>query len=52
MAQVQDIISNATTELKKRNIQSPRLDAEILLSTVLKSNRLDLVLKKNQNINL
>jgi uncharacterized protein (UPF0128 family) len=52
MAQVQDIISNATIELKKRNIQSARLDAEILLSTVLKSNRLDLVLKKNQNINL
>ena len=52
MAQVQEIISNATTELKKRNIQSARLDAEILLSTVLKSNRLDLVLKKNQNINL
>ena len=52
MAQVQEIISNATTELKKRNIQSARLDAEILLSTVLKSNRLDLILKKNQNINL
>jgi release factor glutamine methyltransferase len=52
MAQVQDIISNATIELKKKNIQSARLDAEILLSTVLKSNRLDLVLKKNQNINL
>jgi release factor glutamine methyltransferase len=52
MAQVQEIISNATIELKKRNIQSARLDAEILLSAVLKSNRLDLVLKKNQNINL
>ena len=52
MAQVQEIISNATRELKKRNIQSARLDAEILLSTVLQSNRLDLVLKKNQNINL
>src|SRR5210317_420104 len=52
MAQVQDIISNATIELKKKNIQSARLDDEILLSTVLKSNRLDLVLKKNQNINL
>ena len=52
MAQVQEIISNATTELKKRNIQSARLDAEILLSTVLQSNRLDLFLKKNQNINL
>ena len=52
MAQVKEIISNATTELKKRNIQSARLDAEILLSTVLQSNRLDLVLKKNQNINL
>ena len=52
MAQVQEIISNATRELKKRNIQSARLDAEILLSTVLQSNRLDLFLKKNQNINL
>ena len=52
MAQVKEIISNATTELKKRNIQSARLDAEILLSTVLQSNRLDLFLKKNQNINL
>ena len=51
MVQVKDIISNATIELKKKNIQSARLDAEILLSTVLKSNRLDLVLKKNQNIN-
>ena len=52
MTQVQEIISKATTELKKRNIQSARLDAEILLSTVLQSNRLDLILKKNQNINL
>ena len=52
MALVQEIISKATTELKKRNIQSARLDAEILLSTVLQSNRLDLILKKNHNINL
>jgi len=52
MTQVQEIISKATIELKKRNIQSARLDAEILLSTVLQSNRLDLILKKNQNINL
>ena len=52
MTQVQEIISKATTELKKRNIQSARLDAEILLSTVLQSNRLDLILKKNHNINL
>ena len=51
MVQVKDIISNATIELKKKNIQSARLDAEILLSSVLKSNRLDLVLKKNQKIN-
>ena len=52
MALVQEIISKATIELKNKNIQSARLDAEILLSAVLKSNRLDLVLKKNQNINL
>ena len=51
MVQVKDIISNAAIELKKKNIQSARLDAEILLSSVLKSNRLDLVLKKNQKIN-
>ena len=52
MTQVQEIISKATIELKKRKIQSARLDAEILLSTVLQSNRLDLILKKNHNINL
>ena len=45
MALVQEIISKATIELKNKNIQSARLDAEILLSAVLKSQRLDLVLK-------
>ena len=50
MALVQEIISKATIELKNKNIQSARLDAEILLSTVLKSQRLDLVLKENQNV--
>ena len=50
MALVQEIISKATIELKNKNIQSARLDAEILLSTVLKAQRLDLVLKENQNV--
>ena len=50
MALVQEIISKATIELKNKNIESARLDAEILLSTVLKSQRLDLVLKENQNV--
>ena len=50
MALVQEIISKATIELKNKNIKSARLDAEILLSTVLKSQRLDLVLKENQNV--
>jgi release factor glutamine methyltransferase len=50
MALVQEIISKATIELKNKNIQSARLDAEILLSAVLKAQRLDLVLKENQNV--
>ena len=50
MALVQEIISKATIELKNKNIQSARLDTEILLSTVLKAQRLDLVLKENQNV--
>ena len=50
MALVHEIISKATIELKNKNIQSARLDAEILLSTALKAQRLDLILKENQNV--
>ena len=40
--QIQKILSQATFELEKNKIETPRLDAEILLAFVLNCNRLKL----------
>ena len=48
---ISSMLNSATVELEDTNPDSPRLDAEILLSHVLKCPRLDLFLKENQLLN-
>ena len=48
---ISSILNSATLELEKTNPDSPRLDAEILLSHLLECPRLDLFLKGNQPLN-
>ena len=48
---ISSILNSATVELKESNPESPRLDAELLLSHVLECPRLDLFLKGNQPLN-
>ena len=45
------MLNSATVELEDTNPDSPRLDAELLLSHVLECPRLDLFLKGNQPLN-
>ena len=45
------MLNSATVELEETNPDSPRLDAELLLSHVLECRRLDLFLKGNQPLN-
>ena len=45
------MLNSATVELKETNPDSPRLDAELLLSHVLECPRLDLFLKANEPLN-
>ena len=48
---ISSIIISATLELVKLKPNTPRLDAELLLSHVLGCNRLDLILKGEQQLN-
>jgi len=45
------LLNSATVELEKTNPNTPRLDAELLLSHVLECPRLDLIFKENQQLN-
>ena len=48
---ISSILNSATIDLEESNPDSPRLDAEILLSHLLECPRLDLFLKGNQPFN-
>ena len=48
---ISSLLNAATAELEGTNPDSPRLDAELLLSHVLECPRLDLFLKGNQPLN-
>ena len=48
---ISSILNSATIDLEESNPDSPRLDAELLLSHVLECPRLDLFLKGNQSLN-
>ena len=52
MKSAENLIIKATQELIANNIISARLDAEIILSSILKTQRLNLISNINQNINL
>ena len=47
---ISSLLNSATLELEETNPDSPRLDAEILLSHVLECPRLDLLLNGNQQL--
>lgn len=47
---LQEIISYATSTLEKAGIDTPRLDAEVLLANVLRIKRVDLILKRDKAI--
>ena len=49
---VKNILANATKLLAERNIDSPRLDAEILLAHVLGWRRLNLYIDDEKNLSL
>ena len=48
---ISSLLNSATLEIKETNPDSPRLDAEILLSHVIKCPRLDLFHKGDQQLN-
>ena len=48
---ISNTLNSATIELKETNPDSPRLDAELLLSHVMECTRLDLFFKLNQPLN-
>ena len=48
---ISSLLNSATAELEETNPDSPRLDAELLLSHVLECPRFDLFLKGNQPLN-
>jgi len=48
---ISSLLNSATVVLKETNPDSPRLDAEILLSHILECPRLDLFLKGDQRLN-
>ena len=48
---ISNIINSATLELVELKPNTPRLDAELLLSHVLECQRLDLILKGEQQVN-
>lgn len=48
---LRDIIDSASQKLRSHNIETPRLDVEILLSHVLLCSRIDLYKKKHELIN-
>lgn len=47
----QDLINSASLQLAKQNIQTPRLDAELLLCLTLSCERIDLYKKKYEKLN-
>ncbi len=49
---ISNIINSATEELIGIKPNSPRLDAELLLSHVMECHRLDLILKREQQVNV
>ena len=50
MASINDILATATQKLEGTGIDTPRLDAEVLLSHVLRIKRVDLILKRDKSI--
>ena len=47
---LQNILKDASDFLKKNRIKSPKLDSELLMSKILKSNRENIILYPNQRI--
>ena len=50
--EILELINSGSQELKKNNINTHRLDSEILLAEILKKRREDLLINLNQKVNL